>query len=440
MKSNNINPPDKYGWTPMDDALRKGNFKKVKELLDLGVDANGKNKNGESYLFYCAEKEVDLLYDDNGVLCVVETDDTKIAGILLEHGADVNAVHDHHMETPLIAAASRRKIEMVKLFMEHGADVSYGYPVLAASYGEPDYNILEYLLEHGAAVNPENEKETSAIAIVASWWNGRLEIVKLLHKYGAYIDGVDYNGQTAFFNACFWGDMKVIKYLHEQGANIHTLYKGKTALMEAASGRRDSGLDSEVIDYLIKNGINVNAVTKSGVTALMECAKKGNLDFVQPLLKHSANINAVTKKGESALFFAIKGKHKDVEKLLLEQGADNSLACIEEIRSKNKKDKFDYLSAMYADTYFPEFLVNKVKTLIVKVVEFLDKGEYTTEEVQAKFDTMTRGINKLQEKFEENDSEIETGARESIGETIQEIIDYYKLPLDVETAIRERDW
>jgi ankyrin repeat protein len=303
---------------------------------------------------------------------------------------------------------------------------------------------VEHLLERGVGIDPD-DKGISLMAEVA-YSPGYLEIIKLLVEKGADIDGVGYHGATAFLIACGTMDLEVIKYLHKRGANIHAVNKNKNALMHIRK-RNDYCYycpkkvnEANIIDYLIKIGIDVNAASKSGFTALMEHAKYGFLKAVQALVKHGANINALTKKGESALFFAIKYKHKEVENFLLEHGADESLACILGIRNKNKKDKFDYLSAMYGDSYFPEPLVDKVKALIVKVVEFLNKGVYTTEEVQAKFDAMTIGINKLQKKFEEKDSEIETMARESIAETVEEIIAHYKLKIDTETALRERDW
>ena len=53
---------------------------------------------------------------------------------------------------------------------------------------------------------------------------------------------------------------------------------------------------------------------------------------------------------------------------------------------------------------------------------------------------MTLAINDLQEEFEENDSEIETSARESIGETVAYILKWFDIEIDAEDAIRERDW
>ncbi len=105
--------------------------------------------------------------------------------------------------------------------------------------------------------------------------------------------------------------------------------------------------------------------------------------------------------------------------------------------------KFDenlYLVDMYGDSYYPKFLVDKIKVLIVEVVEFLEQGEHTALEIQEKFDAMTIGINDLEDEFDKNDSEIETVARESIGKTVTNIIEHFNLNLDTETAIQERDW
>jgi hypothetical protein len=101
---------------------------------------------------------------------------------------------------------------------------------------------------------------------------------------------------------------------------------------------------------------------------------------------------------------------------------------------------FKYLADMYADGYFPDFLVDKVKRVIQEMVSFLEQGDHTKEEIQGALDEMTIAINNLQEDFEENDSEIETVARDSIGTTIEEILRYFDIDIDIEEAIRERDW
>ena len=47
---------------------------------------------------------------------------------------------------------------------------------------------------------------------------------------------------------------------------------------------------------------------------------------------------------------------------------------------------------------------------------------------------------KRPEEFDENDSEIETVARECIAATVAYILEWFNIPIDTEEAIRERDW
>ncbi|BBI33562.1 DUF5713 family protein [Cohnella abietis] len=101
---------------------------------------------------------------------------------------------------------------------------------------------------------------------------------------------------------------------------------------------------------------------------------------------------------------------------------------------------FIYLKDMYSDSYYPTFLVDKVKNQIVQVVTFLESGTHTNDAIQAKLDEMTIAINELQEEFDQNDSEIETVARESIASTVEEILKFFDVDIDTETAIQERDW
>lgn len=95
---------------------------------------------------------------------------------------------------------------------------------------------------------------------------------------------------------------------------------------------------------------------------------------------------------------------------------------------------------MYNDKYYPTFLVDKVKDKIMKVIRYLEEKERSNKEIQKKFDIMTVAINDLQDEFYENDSEIETVARESIGDAVHHILEYFEISIDCETAIGKRDW
>ena len=107
---------------------------------------------------------------------------------------------------------------------------------------------------------------------------------------------------------------------------------------------------------------------------------------------------------------------------------------------KKFDESYTLLSDMRNDEYFPEFLVDKIEELVRGVISLLESGETNIPAVQAALDEMTLGINDLQEEFEENDSEIETVARDSIGETVEYVLKWFDIDIDIETAIGERDW
>lgn len=102
--------------------------------------------------------------------------------------------------------------------------------------------------------------------------------------------------------------------------------------------------------------------------------------------------------------------------------------------------KYNLLHEMYQDKYYPNFMVDKVSRELQKAIDLLEIGEIDAEIIQDKMDEITCAINDLQEEFNENDSEIETMARECIAEDVWYILEWFNIPIDVEEAIRERDW
>ena len=97
---------------------------------------------------------------------------------------------------------------------------------------------------------------------------------------------------------------------------------------------------------------------------------------------------------------------------------------------------YKLLDEMYQDDYYPVFLVDKVKDELQKVIDLLESGETDTEVVQEKLDEAVCGINDLQDEFYENNSEIETVARDCIGVTVDYILKWFGIPIDMEEAMQ----
>ncbi len=101
---------------------------------------------------------------------------------------------------------------------------------------------------------------------------------------------------------------------------------------------------------------------------------------------------------------------------------------------------FAYLPEMYADKYYPKLLVDKLRAALQETVHFIEEGNHSTTEIQASLDQTILKTNELQAEFEEHDSELETVARESIAATVENILACFGIDIDIEEAIREREW
>ena len=86
-----------------------------------------------------------------------------IINLLLDHGADINAVsRNHFAASPLLGAVAFRKIEVARLLLKRGANVNCcgeegGSPMHEAA-GTGQLNFAELLLSHGANINAKNDK------------------------------------------------------------------------------------------------------------------------------------------------------------------------------------------------------------------------------------------------------------------------------------------
>jgi len=102
---------------------------------------------------------------------------------------------------------------------------------------------------------------------------------------------------------------------------------------------------------------------------------------------------------------------------------------------------YSFLEDMYEDDYFPTFLVDKCKAVLIELCEQIEAQKVTEDEdVLALTHAATEKLNDLAHEFEENDSEIETGARESLCADFETILNAYDLDIDVEDAVAPRDW
>ena len=152
-----------------------------------------------------------------------------LVGLLLENGGDVNARGEFGF-TPLIHAVSHP--DTCELLLEHGADIHLLAP-LTHAVSHPD--TCKLLLEHGADIHLRDNSERTALDIALS--SAELETAKLLLDYGSDINEEDYY----LTRAAEWGNTEVVEFLLENGVDPNRKNgKGDSALkLGRQNGHRD---------------------------------------------------------------------------------------------------------------------------------------------------------------------------------------------------------
>ena len=283
----------------------------------------------------------------------------------LEDGKDVNRIRASDGNTPLhLAVRWRVSPEIVELLLAAGADPNAsGFrevhdhlfdPELvprtplqtATEYGEHTPEVIRLLLEYGAdpnpPINPDNSRFGSLAPLTYSLRGAerhRAAIVEILLKYGADTEvpgwwHYEEEGATALHLAATVADPAILELFLKYGADFHVRsdpdgyyagYADGTVLHAAAK----MNPHPESIEFLIEQGIDVNAVTRNGETPLHLAGKNANSEVMRVLLEHGADPNARTSSGSTPLLWAIGGYPcedalycQKVVALLLDSGSD----------------------------------------------------------------------------------------------------------------------
>ena len=163
-----------------------------------------------------------------------------IALVLIRRGAKVNARRPERLDTPLHFASNA---DVAGVLIEHGAEVEAldwsGRTPLhwAAQFGLVD--VADLLIQSGAIVDRQGQDGATPLHWAAR--EGHHEVVRLLLARGAKPDVKDHEGRTPLHFGAWRGKLEVVEELLRAGAKPGIRDKsGKTPLHEAkATGRQE---------------------------------------------------------------------------------------------------------------------------------------------------------------------------------------------------------
>jgi len=280
-------------WTPLMYAARQGAMEAVETLVGLGADPNLTDPDGATAL----------------VLAIINAN-YDVAAMLVEKGADPN-IGDKEANMAALYAA----VDMHRLAIGHGR------PNPKPS-GELDaVDLIKVLLAHGADPNQRL----------------KAPLFQRQHTAGDRALG---EGSTPFMRAAKSGDVVVMKLLLEAGADPKLTQPNQAnALMLAAGlGWRDGspaapsydqGSERDAIEAIklcLASGLDINATTNNGETALHAAITgRGAESIVRFLVENGADLNARNKQGRTPLEAAIASRRErnDIVAYLKEKTGTN---------------------------------------------------------------------------------------------------------------------
>jgi ankyrin repeat protein len=221
-RPNVVNSRDIQDATPLIMAAKNGHYDVCSYLLKKGADVNS-----NAFIY-------------GTPLHVAKT--TKIAELLLNNGADINAKATKVEDSVLHTASWRGNLEVCGLIIEKGIDVNVNNKLKftplhsASAFGKSD--VAKFLMEKGADFDARNNDGWTPLHLAAGL--GKLETAQALIDGGS-----DINVQDEFFKATalHWAvglsRKKMVSLLIDNGADTTIKNSdGKTASKIAAELNR----------------------------------------------------------------------------------------------------------------------------------------------------------------------------------------------------------
>ena len=270
-------------------SIVKKNNEMVKYCIDEGVDINKVSTDSSRPAIHWA----------------VGTDNKAAVEMLIEAGADLS------------------KLE---------SDTT-GYTIMhTAAFRCKDMDIINMLIEKKCSLNKLCVNEHPPITYAAL--TRRVDVIKLLVDAGADMNAclsVEDGGTNTppLFYVSEIGSLEAVEYMVEKGgADVHWKNKfGDTPAMWVANTKEHT--DSlEILKYYANRGLDMNVVNTGGYTMMHKAASRGTIDTIRYLVEeHKVAIVSATQDGNLPLHYAANCHSLDVVSYIVEQGGEEQLSA-----------------------------------------------------------------------------------------------------------------
>ncbi len=295
------------GQTALMWAVAQRNPDVVRVLLETGADLHARTKSSRRHVLLCCQKS---LGKTEGAVWVEQGGFTPLlfaarhgaaasAALLVDAGAPIDDTAAAGT-TPLVVAAQHGLHDVAAVLLERGADpdaAGAGQAALHWAALQGDSEMVEILLAHGA--DPDVRLTQGSF---------------LKHDRRAFAFDKFLVGATPFVLAARRADTEIMRLLGDGGADTSLpLQDGRTAVMVAAGGK-NTGLRRlriaewqilETVRSALDLGVDANAASLSGDTALHVAAGSKFDSVIRLLADRGALVNARNRMGQTPLTVAL---------------------------------------------------------------------------------------------------------------------------------------
>jgi len=200
--------------------------------------------------------------------------------------------------------------------------------------------VTRILIERGASINARDSSDRTPlhptfVNIPGTFDDTYFDVVRYLLDHGADV-GAQANTEhsTPLHLASYHGGLKVSRLLLNRGVNINVRDKKcRTPLHEVLTGLGNGPSDYYIneVQFLLDHGADVGAEDNNHSTPLHVISEYGNVNAARLLLEHGACVDAVDNDHLAPLHVASSYGNHQIARLLLAHGAN--------IHARNKKDQ-----------------------------------------------------------------------------------------------------
>jgi hypothetical protein len=203
------------------------------------------------------------------------------------HRVSAAAAVSSNADQMLRVAVNNKNLEQVQAALNDHANTETKYdggitPLMeAAMLGQAD--IVKLLLDHHANIEVSNVIGNTSLIVAAAQRGASADVVRLLLANHADIEATNDSGTTPLLMAAHHGNIDVARLLIDAHANLEAVNKrGMTPLQMAAEGGQ-----TEMVKLLLASHANEAAKTKDGMTVIDVAATSLRCDTVL-VLEHGA--------------------------------------------------------------------------------------------------------------------------------------------------------